>query len=119
MATAELARVVQVLYALPHRQVIVDISYEPGMTVARAVERSGLIEAYPAIREQPLVLGIWGVEVDSTDPVRAGDRVEISRPLEADPRDMRRELISDGRVMGGADAPGGSAKASIRKKARE
>ena len=102
MVQAEREQVVQVLYALPTEQVVVEVVYETGMTEMRAVERSGLAERYPAIREQPLVLGIWGVEVESAHPVRAGDRIEISRPLEVDPRDMRRVMMSDGRVMGGA-----------------
>ena len=118
MARVEAPPVVQVLYALPDEQVVVEIPYEAQMTAAQAVERSGLIDAYPAISEQPLVLGIWGVEIDAGDAVRAGDRVEISRPLEADPRDMRRALLGDGRVMGGAEAPGRPRRGKLRKKAR-
>jgi hypothetical protein len=115
MATAEHAPVVGVLYALPDEQVIVEVPYEAGMTAALAVERSGLIRRYPALGRAPLVLGIWGTETEVDRPVRAGDRVEISRPLVADPRVMRRELMTDGRVMGGAQARG----SAIRKKDRE
>jgi uncharacterized protein len=102
MATPEPAPVVRVLYALPDEQIIVEVPHEAGMTAALAVERSGLIGRYPALGRAPLVLGIWGIETDAAHPVRAGDRVEISRPLVADPRDMRRELMTGGRVMGGA-----------------
>ena len=97
--------VVEVLYALPEEQVIVELNFEPGMTAALAVERSGLTESYPSISEQDLVLGVWGAEVAAEHRLKPGDRVEISRPLEADPRVMRRELMTDGRVMGGAQAP--------------
>jgi putative ubiquitin-RnfH superfamily antitoxin RatB of RatAB toxin-antitoxin module len=48
------------------------------------------------------VLGVWGVEVEREFALKPGDRVEISRPLTVDPRVMRRELLDDGRVMGGA-----------------
>jgi uncharacterized protein len=102
MATPEGAPIVRVLYALPEEQVVVEVPYEAGMTAALAVERSGLMRRYPALAREPLVLGIWGTETDAAGPVRAGDRVEISRPLVADPREMRRELMTDGRVMGGA-----------------
>lgn len=95
---------IQVLYALPDEQIIVALALEPGMTAKRAVELSGLLERFPSIRAEPLVLGIWGVEIDPEQRLEPGDRVEISRPLEADPRDMRREMLSDGRVMGGARA---------------
>ncbi len=104
---------IQVLYALAEDQFIVEIEYEPGMTAASAVARSGLVEAHPEIGQSELVLGIWGVQVAQDCRLQGGDRVEISRPLEADPRDMRRELISGGRVMGGAAASG------VRSKGRD
>lgn len=103
---------VQVLYALPDEQTIVAVPHEPGMTAALAAERSGLLAAHPEIKEDELVLGVWGVEVDPAYPVKGGDRVEISRPLIADPREMRRELISHGRVMGGAEARKGRIRKS-------
>lgn len=102
---AESGSRVQVLYALPDEQIIVDIPFESGMTVSAAVDRSGLTERYPAIAAADLVLGIWGVAVSTDQLVEPGDRIEISRPLQADPREMRREFISDGRVMGGAPGP--------------
>ena len=103
---------VEVLYALPGEQAIVELKFEPGLTAALAVQRSGLSASYPAIEQQELVLGVWGVEVAAEHRLKPGDRVEISRPLQADPRAMRRELMTDGRVMGGAQAP----DAGLRKK---
>jgi putative ubiquitin-RnfH superfamily antitoxin RatB of RatAB toxin-antitoxin module len=96
---------IEVLYALPDEQAIVELDFEQGMTARDAVVRSGLPERYPEIAEQDLALGVWGVEVPADFGLRVGDRVEISRPLLADPRDMRRTFINDGRVMGGAVAP--------------
>lgn len=105
MASTDPAGGVAVLYALPEEQPIVVVAFRPGMTAGEAVALSGLPERYPAIERSPLVLGVWGVEVDPGFELSAGDRVEISRPLIADPRDMRRELVSGGRVMGGAAGP--------------
>lgn len=102
MASDDRDETVQVLYALPDQQVIIGVEYEPDMTAAEAVAKSGLPGRFPSIGDEPLVLGIWGVEVDAGYRLAPGDRVEISRPLVADPREMRRELMSDGRVMGGA-----------------
>jgi len=106
---------VSVLYALPDEQLIVPVPFRAGMTAHDAFVASGLGERYPAIGREPLVLGVWGVEVDSGLELKSGDRVEISRPLVADPREMRREFLSDGKVMGGAEAPA----PGVRKKARE
>jgi putative ubiquitin-RnfH superfamily antitoxin RatB of RatAB toxin-antitoxin module len=92
---------IQVLYALPGQQVIVEVPLESGLTALEAVERSGLMNRYPEIGDQRLVLGVWGAEVDPAHVLSDGDRVEISRPLQADPRAMRRDLLAEGRVMGG------------------
>lgn len=100
---AESSKVVEVVCALPGEQAIAEIRFEPGMTAATAVERSGLVERYAGELGSDLVLGVWAVEVDPAFVLEPGDRVEISRPLRADPRAMRREMLSDGRVMGGAE----------------
>jgi putative ubiquitin-RnfH superfamily antitoxin RatB of RatAB toxin-antitoxin module len=96
--------VVEVLYALPDEQVIVTVAYESGLSAAAAVERSGLAERYPEIRRQDPVLGIFGAPVHAEHLLKPGDRVEICRPLKADPRDMRRALVTGGKVMGGAES---------------
>lgn len=107
MEANEMSETISVLYALPEEQILIELELEPGMTARSAVERSGLAERFSAIAEGELVLGVWGVEVNPAYELRPGDRVEISRPLVADPRDMRRELLSGGRVMGGAAVPPG------------
>lgn len=108
-------RSVFVLYALPDEQRIVELDFEPGLTAQMAVEHSGLFSSTAAFSGQDLVLGVWGVEVDAAYMLKPGDRVEISRPLQADPREMRREFLTDGRVMGGAAARRGV----VKKKGRE
>lgn len=92
---------VDVVYALPERQVIVSVPAEPRLTAGEAVERSGLRSLFPEIAGHQLVIGIYGKRVDAGHVLAAGDRVEICRPLRADPRQMRRDLVADGRVMGG------------------
>jgi hypothetical protein len=105
MAASERQQPVEVLYALPDEQFIVELDFETEMTAGQAARRSGLIDRYPKILAGRLVLGVWGVEVSPGHVLKPGDRVEISRPLVADPRAMRREFLTDGRVMGGASAP--------------
>lgn len=91
----------QVVYATPERQQIVEVRHRIGMTAADAVSESGLLKAVPEIAARPLVLGIFGVEVGMEHAVNPGDRVEICRPLKIDPRDMRRAFAARGQVMGG------------------
>jgi putative ubiquitin-RnfH superfamily antitoxin RatB of RatAB toxin-antitoxin module len=84
-------RTVEVVYALPQLQRIVRVPFEPGLTAEEAVRRSGLQAEFPEIAREPLVLGVYGVRVPSTQPLRPGDRVEVGRRLRRDPRDRRRE----------------------------
>jgi putative ubiquitin-RnfH superfamily antitoxin RatB of RatAB toxin-antitoxin module len=100
MAEEREAGFVDVIYALPDTQVIVRVEHRPGLTALDAVERSGLAERYPAIEPRRAVLGVFGVQVAPDYVLEPEDRVEICRPLEADPRQMRRTLAERGHVMG-------------------
>ena len=91
---------VEVVYALPKKQWIVSVHHEDGMTAIEAVRRSGLLESHPEIAEGPLVLGLFGVEIEHERDVADGDRVEICRPLAMDPREMRRRAVAAGLSMG-------------------
>lgn len=93
-------RVVQVAHALPDRQRIVTVALLDGMTAREAVVESGLLEEFPQLAARPLALGIFGQVVDGSRLLEPGDRVEIYRPLKADPRETRRRLAAQGRTMG-------------------
>jgi uncharacterized protein len=83
---------VEVVYALPDRQRVVTLAIpETGLTAQAAVERSGLLDEFPSLRDRPLVLGIYGTVCPPDRPLRDRDRVEIYRPLQVDPRAQRRE----------------------------
>jgi putative ubiquitin-RnfH superfamily antitoxin RatB of RatAB toxin-antitoxin module len=99
---------VEVVYALPDRQDIVRVPWIAGLTAVEAVRLSGLPEACPEIVSRPLVLGVFGTRVALDHRLGRGDRVEICRPLQADPRELRRMLASRGAVMG--QGPGGGVK---------
>jgi putative ubiquitin-RnfH superfamily antitoxin RatB of RatAB toxin-antitoxin module len=82
---------VEVVYALPERQHVVIIKLPAeGLSALEACERSGLLEAHDELRARPLVLGVFGELCSHDRRLRAGDRVEIYRPLKHDPRDTRR-----------------------------
>ena len=76
---------VEVVFAAPERQVIARVELPAGSTVEDAVSASGLAEAGAVPR-----FGIYGKVVTAGTVVRDGDRVEIYRPLRADPKDLRR-----------------------------
>lgn len=81
---------VEVAYALPGRQRVVQLPLRDGMTALDAVQAAGLEREFPEIAGRDLVLGIYGRRVEPTQVLRSGDRVEIYRPLKFDPRDARR-----------------------------
>jgi hypothetical protein len=91
---------IEVAYALPERQRVVIVEFREGMTAMQAIERTGLLRDCPELSGRPLDLGIFGRVVPAGQVLRAGDRVEIYRPLRVDPRESRRRLAASGRTMG-------------------
>lgn len=89
---------VRVAYALPERQVVVQLRVPLGTTVAEAVSRSGLVEQFPEIATRPLVCAIYGRAVANTYEVRGGERIEILRPLQVDPKVSRRQAAARARA---------------------
>jgi putative ubiquitin-RnfH superfamily antitoxin RatB of RatAB toxin-antitoxin module len=82
---------VEVVFALPGRQRVVQLPLRDGMTALEAVQAAGLEREFPEVLGHDLVLGIYGKRVAATQVLRSGDRVEIYRPLKFDPRDARRK----------------------------
>lgn len=91
---------IEVVFALPRRQELVTIELDPGASVADAIARSGIAELFPNQQIERCAVGIWGRVVDRDHPLVDGDRVEIYRPLEIDPREQRRALAAEGKSMG-------------------
>lgn len=87
----------EVAYALPERQVIVKLDLPSGSTVRQAIEASGIRRQFPEIESEPVV-GIFSRKVDLDHAVEEGDRVEIYRPLLADPKQVRREKAEQERA---------------------
>ncbi len=81
---------VEVAYALPQEQVVLRVDVPAGATVRDAVNQSGLLARYPDISLEQNRVGIYARLVSPDDAVSAGDRVEVYRPLQADPKASRR-----------------------------
>jgi putative ubiquitin-RnfH superfamily antitoxin RatB of RatAB toxin-antitoxin module len=74
----------------PGRAVEVEVCVAAGATVLDVVRRSGLLERFAQIDLSRQAVGVWGRACPLDTPVHAGDRVEIYRPLEMDPKEARR-----------------------------
>lgn len=90
---------IEVVYALPHEQVLLKVKAAQGATVAEAIRLSGVLEKHPEIDLAKNKLGIYGKLSRADAVLRDKDRVEIYRPLIADPREVRRQRAQEGKVM--------------------
>ena len=96
---------VEVAYALPDEQVIIPLEIEAGADCEQAITRSGILTRYPEIDLAVNKVGVFG-KLGRLDVVlREGDRVEIYRPLLADPKEIRKQRAEEGKKMkkGGGD----------------
>jgi putative ubiquitin-RnfH superfamily antitoxin RatB of RatAB toxin-antitoxin module len=88
--------VIEVVYAEAGRQTLVELEVEPGTTVAQAIGLSGIGAEYPGVNFAGLKVGIFGKLVPPATVLRERDRVEIYRPLRADPKEARRRRAGSG-----------------------
>lgn len=83
--------VVEVAYALPQKQYLQRVTLEEGATVEQAILASGILTLRDDIDLTKNKVGIYSRPVKLQDVVQDGDRVEIYRPLIADPKELRRQ----------------------------
>ncbi|NWC95516.1 MULTISPECIES: RnfH family protein [Pseudomonas] len=83
---------IEVVYAAVDRQVLMNLAVAPGSSLRAAVLGSGIAAQFPELNLQSCPLGVFGKVVADADVrcVQAGDRIEIYRPLLADPMEIRR-----------------------------
>lgn len=81
---------VEVRCALRHRQAVVRVRVSAGDTVSDALGRSAILERFPELDAASLSFAIHGARVDAGTRLNPGDRVDLLRPLDADPRETRR-----------------------------
>jgi putative ubiquitin-RnfH superfamily antitoxin RatB of RatAB toxin-antitoxin module len=100
---------VEVIYAVPHQQPLLRVRLVEGATVEEAIRQSGVLDAFPDIDLAKNKVGIFSKLVKLDEKVRDKDRVEIYRPLIADPKEVRRKRAEEGKVTkkGGGDAAAG------------
>ncbi len=90
---------VEVAYALPEEQIVHVVEGESGITVEQAIRSSGILEEHPEIDLSKNKVGVFGKAAKLDAVLYPGDRVEIYRPLIADPKEARKKRASQGKVL--------------------
>lgn len=96
---------VEVAYALPDTQLIIPIKVQDGTTAEDAIVASGILSKFSDIDLNTNKVGVFGKLIKPDTKLRHLDRVEIYRPLIADPKAVRKQRAADGKIMkkGGGD----------------
>jgi len=81
---------VQVCYATATREILLNVTVGEGSTIEQAINASGILQAVPEIDLATHPVGVFGKKKTLDGLLRGGDRVEIYRPLVADPKESRR-----------------------------
>ncbi|GAA4502880.1 RnfH family protein [Pseudaeromonas paramecii] len=81
---------VEVVYALPQKQTLLSVAFTEGLTARQAIERSGILTRYPEIDLAQCKIGSYSRLIPLEEPLLGGERIEIYRPLLADPKELRR-----------------------------
>jgi uncharacterized protein len=90
---------VEVTYALPTKQEVIPVTLPAESTLQQAVAASGLCAKYPEIDQAKGKFGIFSKLAKPDTVLRDRDRVEIYRPLIADPKEVRKQRAAEGKVM--------------------
>lgn len=98
---------VEVAYALADQQLIVQIETSYTITVEQAIKTSGILDKFPDINLNINKIGIFGKPCHLDAPLRHLDRVEIYRPLVADPKEVRKQRVAnDSAIKKGGEGSG-------------
>ncbi|MCK4675933.1 MAG: RnfH family protein [Gammaproteobacteria bacterium] len=90
---------VEVAYALPEKQIIRAVNVDVGTTIGAAIVQSGIMMDFPDLELEEAKVGIFGKAAVMTTVLNDGERVEIYRPLIADPKEVRRKRAAEGKKM--------------------
>jgi uncharacterized protein len=90
---------VEIVYALAQQQTLLKVKLPAASTVTQAIQASGILAKFPEIDLATNKLGVFGKLTKADAVLRDKDRVEIYRPLIADPKEVRRQRAEEGKVM--------------------
>lgn len=95
--------VIEVVYGTPHKQTIVNVEVAAGISIEQAIIESAIIDEFPEIDLKVNKVGVWNRAAKLTDNVNDLDRIEIYRPLIADPKEVRKRRAEKAKEEGRAD----------------
>jgi len=81
---------IEVVYGIPNKQVLLSLKVPEGTTIENCIKLSGIVKHFPEIVPSEAVVGIFSKPDKLDNTVKQGDRIEIYRPLTADPKEMRK-----------------------------
>ena len=90
---------IEVVYPLPQKQEVFLVKLPIGVTTRQAIEASGILQKYPEIDLTKNKVGVFAKLAKLDAPLRDRDRVEIYRPLIADPKEVRKQRAAEGKIM--------------------
>ena len=90
---------IEVAYARPDEQVILPLRVPAGTAIEDAIRRSGILDRFPEIDLAANKVGVFGKVGRLDQGLAEGDRVEIYRPLIADPKEARKQRAAEGKAM--------------------
>lgn len=90
---------VEVAYATPEEQVILELTVPSDCTVKQALDQSGIEQRFPGLDVSAAKVGVFGKLAAPAAKLNPGDRVEIYRKLIADPKEARKKRAAEGKVM--------------------
>lgn len=91
---------IEIAYAKPLEQVLLSLQVSPETNVKQAIMQSNILERFPEIDlDKENKVGIFGKVVTLNQALRNGDRIEIYRPLIADPKEVRKQRAAEGKKL--------------------
>jgi putative ubiquitin-RnfH superfamily antitoxin RatB of RatAB toxin-antitoxin module len=118
MAAEDRVRV-EVAFATAAEQALIRLEGEAGLTVRQAIERSGVLKRFPELDLAVNKVGIFGQLVRMDQVLESGDRVEIYRPLLADPKERRRKRAAGEKPVGQDRPSGFSGKSATSRRGKD
>jgi len=94
---------IELVYGLPHKQELLSVTVAQGTTIEQAIKASGILQSFPDIDLAINKVGIWNRAAKLSDVLRDTDRIEIYRPLIADPKEVRKRRAEKAKEEGRAD----------------